>query len=98
MTAEQAGDEDSMAKGGIGLSLYGYPQCPFCRRVLQAIEALGIEIPLRNTLQDRAHREALISAMGRSTVPVLRIEMAAGSVEWLPESADIVRYLAREFG
>ena len=81
-----------------GLSLYGYPQCPFCARVLHAIDALGLEIPLRNTLQDDALRRELVEAMGRGTVPVLRIEGEGGDVEWLPESADIVRYLAARFG
>lgn len=81
-----------------GLALYGYPQCPYCARVLQAIESLGLEIPLRNILQDDEHRQTLVAAMGRGTVPVLRIESDDGGVEWLPESADIVRYLVQEFG
>jgi glutathione S-transferase len=81
-----------------GLSLYGYPQCPFCARVLHAIESLGLAIPLRNTMQDPDCRSELLQAMGRGTVPVLRIEREGGEVEWLPESADIVRYLVTRFG
>jgi glutathione S-transferase len=80
-----------------GLSIYGYPQCPFCRRVTNSAEALGLDIPLRNTLQDAPHREALAGAMGRATVPVLLIEGEDGDVTWLPESADIVRYLTERF-
>ena len=81
-----------------GLSLYGYPQCPYCSRVLAAIDSLGIEVPLRNTMQDGDHREAVRAATGRGTVPVLRIEEPNGEIEWLSESADIVRYLISRFG
>jgi glutathione S-transferase len=81
-----------------GLSIYGYPQCPYCRRVLDAVSSLELEIPLRNTLQDSEHRRALVAALGRATVPVLLIEDQAGDPKWLPESADILRYLADRFG
>jgi glutaredoxin 2 len=91
-------DQESGAGRAKGLSLYGYPQCPFCARVLHAIGSLGLEIPLRNTMQDADSRSELLQAMGRGTVPVLRIEGEGGEVEWLPESADIVRYLAARFG
>jgi glutaredoxin 2 len=86
------------APSTLGLSIYGYPQCPYCRRVLNVVSSLGLEIPLRNTLQDADHRGALMAAMGRATVPVLLIEEQAGDSKWLPESADIVRYLAERFG
>lgn len=81
-----------------GLTLYGYPQCPYCRRVLDAIEGLGLDVPLQNTIQDPAASEAVFEATGRGTVPVLRIEHPDGRVEWMPESADIVRYLISRFG
>jgi glutathione S-transferase len=81
-----------------GLSLYGYPGCPFCRRVFDAADSLGLEIPLCDTQQDADHRRELTEAMGRATVPVLLIEGGAGEVRWLPESADIVRYLNERFG
>ena len=84
--------------GGAGaLTLYGYPSCPFCARVLRAIEELDLDIPLANTMQDAAARGAVMEAMGRGTVPVLRIESEDGSVEWMPESADIIRYLLDRF-
>ena len=93
------GTEDSgQSQGTAGLSLYGYPSCPFCARVLGAISQLELEIPLRNTMQDSEHRSSLLEAMGRGTVPVLRIDHEDGRVEWLPESVDIVRYLAGNFG
>ena len=79
------------------LSIYGYPQCPFCRRVLDSASFLGIELPIRNTLEDPEHRQALQDAMGRTTVPVLLIEGEGGDAKWLPESAEIVRYLTERF-
>ncbi len=79
------------------LELYGYPECPYCRRVLNAISVLEIEVPLRNTMTDEAHNAALVAATGRETVPVLRIEKRDGSVRWLPESLDIVRFITDRF-
>ena len=91
MTASGSADKEGT------ISLYGYPQCPYCARVLRAIEELDLEVPLRNTMQDPGHRSALVEATGRGTVPVLRIEGADGDVEWLPESADIIRYLVDRY-
>lgn len=95
--AEAAADDAAADKAAEGLTLYGYPQCPYCRRVLGAIDHLGLEIPLRNTIEDGEARAELIDALGRGTVPVLRIETDEGDVRWLPESADIVDYLEERF-
>jgi glutaredoxin len=82
-----------MAAETQGLSIYGYPQCPYCQRVLRAADSLGMQIELRNTAQSAVFQRELIEATGRTTVPVLRIEEEGGAVRWLPESADIVDYL-----
>jgi len=96
---EEAVDSKEPGTGAEALSLYGYPQCPFCQRVLRAIQSLGLEVELRNTLLEPDRREELLDALGRGTVPVLRIEgEEEGDVEWLPESADIVAYLEERFG
>ncbi len=79
------------------LTLFGYPTCPYCARVLRAIDELDLDIPLANTMQDAGARGAVLEAMGRGTVPVLRIEGDDGAVEWLPESAEIIRYLLDRF-
>ena len=95
---------DEQSQGGVeeesvrGLSIYGYPQCPFCRRVMNAASSLGLEIPLRNTLFGGSHKKELKAALGRTTVPVLCIEDEGVDTVWLPESADIVRYLNERFG
>jgi glutaredoxin len=95
MTAIEETSESDKAEG---LALYGYPQCPYCARVLGAIDSLELEIPLRNTMQNADHQKEIVEAMGRGTVPVLRIDGRGGEVEWLPESADIIRYLIARFG
>jgi glutaredoxin 2 len=79
------------------LSLYHYDSCPYCHRVRSAIDRLGIEVELRDIDQQPEHLRALMGARGRRTVPVLRIEGEDGST-WMPESADIVRYLEKRFG
>jgi len=75
------------------LALYYFPGCPFCRLVERAIDRLGIEVELRDIHADPKHRDDLIAARERSTVPVLRITAEGGSERWMPESRDIVRYL-----
>jgi glutaredoxin len=81
------------------LALYYAESCPYCRLVRRVIEELGAadQVELREIWRDRAHREALIAARGRATVPVLRCEGADGRVRWMPESADIIDYLRRRF-
>ena len=98
MERTMAGTEGMGEGQGMGaLTLFGYPSCPFCARVLRAIDELDLDIPLANTMQDAGARGAVVEAMGRGTVPVLRIEGDDGAVEWLPESADIIRYLLDRF-
>ena len=79
------------------LALYYYPQCFFCRRVTTVIDELSIDVELRNILTDPEHAAALLAARGRRTVPVLRCT-SGGEDRWMPESADIVRYLRERFG
>ena len=80
------------------LSLYQYDACPYCARVRSALDRLNVSIEIRDTLEDPSRLAELIEATGRRTVPVLRIEAVGGEVTWLPESADIVRYLEERFG
>ncbi len=79
------------------LALYHFDACPYCAFVRRAIEAQGLKVELRNIHEDRTHWEDLVAARSRSTVPVLRIERPDGSVEWMPESRDIVKYLQETY-
>jgi len=81
-----------------GLALYQFMSCPYCARVRAAMEALGVEIELRDTRMNPEFSDEAFEATGRPTVPVLRIESEDGSVEWMPESQDIIAYLQKRFG
>jgi glutaredoxin len=80
------------------LALYYMDGCPFCNRVRSAIRKLGVDVELRDIFGDPQHREDLVSVRGRATVPVLRITSSDGEERWMPESADIIRYLTENYG
>ena len=79
------------------LVLYHFDGCPFCSMVRSAIERLGIDVELRDIFQESRHRDELIEARGRATVPVLRIASSDGEDRWMPESHNIVRYLRETY-
>ena len=80
-----------------GLALYHYMSCMFCARVRAAIDELGVEIELRDTRMNPDFADEAFDATGSPTVPVLRIESEDGSVQWMPESGDIIAYLQDRF-
>ena len=80
------------------LALYQFPACPFCIKSRRAIRRLGLNIELRNAQHEGEHRDALLEGGGKVQVPCLRIAHPDDRVEWLYESADIVRYLEDRFG
>ena len=75
------------------LALYEYKCFPLCAMVRSSIDHLGIEVEFRDIFEDSQHREDLIAARGRATVPVLLITSPNGDERWMPESRDINRYL-----
>jgi glutaredoxin len=79
------------------LVLYHFDGCPYCSMVRSAIDQLGVDVELRDIFQDSQHRDDLVKARGRATVPVLRIESPDGEDRWMPESRDIVRYLQETY-
>ncbi len=85
-------------ESGEGITLYQFRGCPYCSRVEAALEDLGVEVQIRDTLEDDKSADELFAATGRHTVPVLRIEQPDGSIRWMPESADIIDYLRARFG
>ena len=87
-----------MAPDTRGLSLYQYDSCPFCARVRHALDALDIELEIRDVMLDRSHLQDLVEATGRTTVPCLRIDGEAGDTVWMHESLDIIRYLDARYG
>lgn len=79
------------------LALYYFDGCPFCNMVRSAIERLDVDVELRNIMEDSQHRDDLIEARGRATVPVLRIASPNDEDRWMPESRDIVSYLQKTY-
>ena len=76
------------------LTLYHFDACPYCARVRNAIADLGIDdIEFRDIREDKNAYDELVAARGTRTVPVLRIQSADGNDQWMPESADIIRWL-----
>lgn len=79
------------------LALYYFDGCPFCNMVREAIDQLGVDVELRNVIEDSQHRDDLINARGRASVPVLRITSPDGEHRWMPESRDIIKYLRQTY-
>ena len=80
-----------------GLALYQFGTCPFCIKARRTIRRLSLDIELRDARRG-AHRDALVAGGGRAQVPCLRIEHDDGTVKWLYESDEIVRFLDESFG
>ncbi len=75
------------------LALYYSKYCFFCQKVLMFLRGKDRDLELRST-SDRENAQALMQGGGKTQVPCLRIEQADGSVEWMYESNDIIRYLS----
>ena len=78
-------------------TLYKYDSCPFCGMVRRFLDAKGIDLPMRDILQEPGAREELIAGGGRPTVPCLKIVDGEGEVRWMYESMDIMRFLDERF-
>lgn len=74
--------------------LYYSPYCPFCIRVLYALNGKEHDIELRDTGNPEYGIE-LQQGGGKSQVPCLRIEYA-DKVQWMYESGDIIQYLKQQ--
>jgi glutaredoxin len=73
--------------------LYYYPECPFCQRVLRAIDENGYEgIELKNIHADAEADATLVRVGGKHQVPCLFVD---GQPVY--ESLDIIDRLASEF-
>jgi glutaredoxin len=70
------------------LVLFKYDTCPYCGRVFAKLNALGMQIPMRDIHREAAARTELLEKTGRTTVPCLFVDG-----EPLFESLDIVAWL-----
>ena len=75
------------------LLLYYFPSCPYCKIVLDCLERLNLEIPMRDTMTEEGAREDLIAIGGKGQVPCLIIDGKP-----MYESADIINWLEANAG
>jgi glutaredoxin 3 len=71
-------------------TLYYKPTCPFCQRVLQMSENLGVELELKDISEDESAADELVEKGGKRQVPFL-VDSETG--ESLYESSDIIDYM-----
>jgi glutaredoxin len=93
-TAEAQQSVDSQCRN---LVLYQFKTCPFCIKVRREIHRLTLPIALRDAQKNPQHRAALLQGGGQIKVPCLQITNEQGNVQWLYESAEIIRYLHQRF-
>ena len=84
----QAPEQPELTEHPPELVLFKFDSCPYCRRVAQVIRELQLNIPTRDTREERAARAELQDKTGRTQVPCLFINGRP-----LFESADIIRWL-----
>lgn len=86
-----------MSEANESYQLYKTDLCGFCYRVRSFFDANGIEVPMRDVNKEPEAFRELLQGGGRTTVPCLRIQRGE-EVEWMFESADIMRYVGQKYG
>ncbi|MFB6129518.1 MAG: glutaredoxin family protein [Salinigranum sp.] len=76
--------------------LYELAGCPYCAKVRNALDRLGLEYESRSVPRSHSQRTEVREVSGQTGVPVLVDE--AHGVEGMPESDDIVAYLEETYG
>ncbi|WP_336024454.1 glutathione S-transferase N-terminal domain-containing protein [Halobellus salinisoli] len=78
------------------LVLYELEGCPYCAKVIDKLNELGLEYESVKVPSAHSERTAVEEISGQTGVPVLVDE--ANGVEGMPESDDIVEYLEETYG
>jgi len=92
VAAQQKVDQECQS-----LALYQFKTCPFCIKVRREIKRLSLPIELRDAQHNQQNRAELMQSGGQVKVPCLQIRDASGKVQWLYESAEIIKYLHQRF-
>ncbi|MFW5937578.1 MAG: glutathione S-transferase N-terminal domain-containing protein [Halanaeroarchaeum sp.] len=79
-----------------GLELYVQPGCPYCKKVEDKLDELGLDYETHTVSRLRFRRSEVQEVSGQKGVPVL-VDAEHG-IEGMPESDDIVAYLERTYG
>ena len=77
------------------LELYQFEGCPFCARVRETLDDLGLDYVVRTVPHGLGERARVIKLSGQARVPVL-VDTDRKMV--LAESADIIAYLKKTYG
>jgi len=70
------------------LELYFFESCPYCQRVLKAIDELNIKVAYLDIYENTNHMQKLMYITGRKTVPCLFIDGQP-----MHESLEIIQWL-----
>jgi len=73
------------------LILYELPGCPYCAKVVNKLDELGLEYESREVPRSHSERTEVEEVSGQTGVPVLIDE--AHDIDGMPESDDIVAHL-----
>jgi glutathione S-transferase len=79
------------------MALYQFQTCPFCIKVRREIRRLSLPIELRDAQKNAQNRTELLQHGGQVKVPCLQIRDEKGNVQWMYESAEIIKYLHKRF-
>ena len=78
------------------LELYELQGCPYCRKVKQKLDELGLEYESHTVPASHAKRDEVEKVSGQTGVPVLVDE--EHGIEGMSESDEIVAYLEETYG
>ena len=78
------------------ITLYELEGCPYCIRVQNKLEELGLNYESRKVPRSHSKRTKVIDVSGQTGVPVI-VDREHG-VEGMPESEEIIAYLERTYG
>lgn len=78
------------------IELYELEGCPFCAKVTQKLDELGLDYESHMVSRSHAEREEVKEISGQTGVPVLVDH--EHDIEGMPESGDIIAYLEETYG
>ncbi|USZ66879.1 glutathione S-transferase N-terminal domain-containing protein [Halorussus salilacus] len=78
------------------LELYELDGCPYCAKVVNKLDELGLDYESHEVASSHAERDEVEAVSGQTGVPVLVDE--ENGVEGMAESDDIVAYLEETYG
>jgi len=76
------------------LTLYYKPSCPFCQRVLQVSDNLGVQFELKDISESEEALAELLEKGGKQQVPYL-VDDERGVAMY--ESGDIIEYVREHY-